>query len=81
MPWIHQTPIDKAEGPLKREFDRALQRAGRVWNIVHIMSANAAVMRTSMDQYLAIMYGSSPLSRVQRELIATVVSAELGCHY
>lgn len=81
MPWIHQVPIDEAEGSLKREFDRALKRAGRVWNIVHVMSANAAVMRTSMDLYIAIMYGSSPLSRVQRELLATVVSAELACHY
>ena len=81
MPWIHQTPIEEAEGPLKVEFDRAIKRAGRVWNIVHVMSANAAIMRASMDQYLAIMYGRSPLSRMQRELLATVVSAEVACHY
>jgi len=27
------------------------------------------------------MHGDSPLSRVQRELIATVVAAELDCPY
>jgi len=81
MAWIHQVPVDEATGPLKKEFDAAIGRAGRVWNIVHIMSVNAMVMKASMGMYKAIMYGSSPLSRVQRELLATVVSAELNCRY
>jgi alkylhydroperoxidase family enzyme len=81
MPWIHQVPIDEAQGRLKAEFDRALGRSGRVWHIVHIMSLNPRVMRASLDQYTAIMLGLSPLSRVQRELLATVVSAELDCFY
>ncbi len=34
-----------------------------------------------MDFYAAVMFGRSPLSRVQRELLATVVSAELDCFY
>ena len=81
MPWIRQIDIDAATGLLKRELDAALARAGRVWHIVHVMSLNPRVLRASMDQYAAIMFGSSPLSRVQRELLATVVSAEVGCHY
>ena len=31
--------------------------------------------------YVAIMHGKSPLTRFQRELVATAVSAELDCHY
>lgn len=81
MSWIYQVPVDEASGPVKREFDAALARAGRVWNIVHVMSVNAVVMKASMGMYKAIMYGPSPLSRVQRELLATVVSAELNCRY
>lgn len=81
MPWIEQIPVEEADGLLKREFDKAVRRAGRVWNIVHIMSQNPAVMKASMDQYLAIMYARSPLSRKIRELLATVVSAELHCFY
>lgn len=81
MPWIEQIPIEKAAGLLKREFDAALQRAGRVWHIVHIMSLNPHVMTASMRHYGAIMIGKSPLSRVQREMLATVVSTELSCHY
>lgn len=81
MPWIHQIPVEKARGLLKAEFDKATRRAGRVWNIVHIMSLNPRVMKASMEQYIAIMFGPSPLSRLQRELLATVVSTELDCHY
>lgn len=81
MAWIKQIPVDQATGELKKEFDKAIRRAGRVWHIVHVMSLNPRVMKASMEYYLALMFGASSLSRVQRELLATVVSAELGCFY
>lgn len=81
MPWIEQVPIQDADGLLKRQFDAALERAGRVWHIVHVMSLNPEAMRDSLRFYVTIMMGESPLSRVQRELLATVVSAELDCFY
>jgi alkylhydroperoxidase family enzyme len=81
MPWIEQVPMDEATGLLKEEFDRAMERAGRVWNIVHVMSVNPEAMRDSIRFYMTVMMGASPLTRVQRELLATVTSAELECHY
>jgi alkylhydroperoxidase family enzyme len=81
MPWIKQISLSEATGLLKKQFDAALRRAGRVWHIVHIMSVNPASMEASMRFYSTIMMGSSPLSRAQRELLATVTSAELGCRY
>lgn len=81
MPWIEQISIENATGLLKRQFDAAIKRAGRVWKIVHIMSLNPPALRDSIRFYATIMMGESPLSRVQRELLATVVSAELDCHY
>ncbi|MCB0096090.1 MAG: carboxymuconolactone decarboxylase family protein [Caldilineaceae bacterium] len=81
MPWIQQIPVADATGLLKEEFDAAMARAGRVWNIVHIMSLNPNVMRASMNMYKALLHDDSPLSRVQREMLATVVSAELACPY
>ena len=59
----------------------AIERAGRVWNIVHIMSLNPRVMKNSIEFYSAVMFGRSPLTRVQRETLAIVVAKELGCHY
>jgi alkylhydroperoxidase family enzyme len=81
MPWVSQVPIAEATGLLKRQFDAAIARAGRVWHIVHIMSLNPRSMKASMEFYGAVMFGTSPLSRRQRELLATVTSAELRCRY
>ena len=81
MPWIQQIPVEKARGHLKKQFDAALKRAGRVWHIVHIMSLNSRALETSIGFYQAIMFGKSPLTRAQREMLATVVSYELNCFY
>ena len=81
MAWIHQVPVENAKGILKDQFDQAVERSGRVWNIVRIMSQNPEQLTASMALYCTIMHGESPLSRFQRELLATVVSAELSCPY
>lgn len=81
MPWIKQIPIEEATGLLKTEFDKAILRARRVWHIVHIMSLNPRMLRDSIAFYVTAMMGESPLSRVQRELLAVVVSFENHCYY
>ena len=80
-PWIRIVPVNEATGLLKRLFDEALARAGRVWNIVHVMSPNPPVMEASMAFYRALMFGPSPLSRARREMLATVTSSEIRCVY
>ena len=81
MPYIHQFSDEEATGPVRQELDAARTRAGRVWNIVRIMTSNAAVLRASMQMYRAVMYGDSPLSRHQREMLAVVVSKANHCVY
>jgi alkylhydroperoxidase family enzyme len=81
MPWIEVIPLEKAKGFLKKEYEAALERAGRIWHIVSIMSQNPRSMKASMDFYSAIMFGKSPLSRSQREMLAVVVSATNHCLY
>lgn len=81
MPWINQVSISEATGLLKAQLDQSMQRAGRVWHIVNIMSLNPHAMRDSLALYGTLMMGQSPLSRAQREMLATVVSFENQCHY
>jgi len=81
MPYIHQFSDDEASGAAKRELDAARERAGRVWNIVRVMTPNPAVLASSMQMYRAVMFGESPLSRSQREMLAVVTSRENGCVY
>ena len=81
MPYIKQITIDQASGLVKRELEKAIKRAGRVWNIVQIMSLNGRVMKASMEMYGAAMFADSPLTRRQREMLAVVVSKVNHCVY
>lgn len=81
MPYIKQITIDRATGLLKKELEKAVARAGRVWNIVQIMSLNGRVMKSSMEMYGATMFADSPLTRAQREMLAVVVSKANHCVY
>ena len=81
MPHVHVTPAEEATGVTKQEYEAALARAGRIWNIVSIQSQLPEVMRDSLRLYRSIMFGPSPLSRAQREMIAVVTSNANECHY
>jgi alkylhydroperoxidase family enzyme len=81
MAHIRLIEVDEATGALRREYDAAIGRAGKVFNIVKAMSLRPSVLKRSMDLYVAIMLGSSGLTRQERELLATVVSRTNDCHY
>ncbi len=81
MAWIDVVPHGKATGLLKKQYDAAVKRAGRIWNVVSIMSMNPGALTASMSFYGTIMHGRSPLSRGQREVLAVVVSAANQCVY
>ena len=81
MAYIRLIDEGEAEGLLAEEYDAAVERAGKVFNILKAMSLRPAVLRASMALYREIMFGESGLSRKERELLATVASAEQSCHY
>ena len=81
MAWIRTIEPEAATGALRREYDKAVERAGRVFNIVGIMGLNPEHLRRSMDLYLSLMHGPSGLSRARREMLAVVVSVANDCHY
>ena len=73
--------VREASGPLREEYDAAVARAGKVFNIVKAMSLSPAVLHRSLELYKGIMHGPSALSRQERELLAVVVSRVNDCHY
>ena len=81
MPHIRLIEPDDADGLLKEEYDAAIGRAGKVFNILKAMSLRPSVLRESMQLYRETMFGPSDLSRQERELLAVVVSRENDCHY
>ena len=81
MAWINLAPVSEATGLLRAEYDAAVARAGRVWQIVRIKSLNPPALKHSLALYSTVMMGASPLSRAQREMLAVVVSRANDCHY
>lgn len=81
MAHVHVLSYDDASGVARREYDEAISRAGRIWNIVSVQSQLPEVMRDSIRLYRSIMHGPSPLTRAQRELLAAVTSQINTCDY
>ncbi len=82
MAWIRTVPPGEATGLLKRLYDDATARAGKVFNVLRIQSLRPEVLRAGVALYQELMLSPrSPLSRAQREMIAVAVSRANGCHY
>ena len=81
MPHLDLIDPDDASGLLAEEYAAAVDRAGKIFNIVRSMSLSPESLRASMGLYKAIMFGPSRLTRQERELLATVVSATNECYY
>ncbi|HWH06626.1 MAG TPA: carboxymuconolactone decarboxylase family protein [Gaiellaceae bacterium] len=81
MPHLRLIEPDEATGELRAEYDAAIGRAGKVFNVVKAMSLRPRVLARSMELYKEVMFGRSGLSRQERELLATVVSRTNDCFY
>ena len=82
MAWIRTVDEADATGMVKEEYDAAISRAGKVYNIVKLFSVRPKSMRAFIELYrVAMRDEESPLSRMQREMIATVVSKVNECRY
>lgn len=81
MPWIQTIPEGEAEGLLRREYEAALKRAGKIFHVVSIQSLRPRVLRASIALYQALMIEEGALPRWVRELLAVVVSRANACYY
>ena len=82
MAWIDTVPLRDASGLLRKLYDDAVRRAGKVFNVLRIQSLRPHTLRTSVQLYSEVMRSPrSPLSRVHREMLATAVSSANACHY
>jgi alkylhydroperoxidase family enzyme len=80
--WIETVAPEHASGLLAKLYDEAMKRAGRVFDILRIQSLRPEILRIGTQLYREIMFAErSPLSRAQREMIATAVSRANACEY
>ena len=75
--------LSDAESPPElREIYRRISPGGDpVDNILRIHSLNPLSLKYHQNLYRHLMYGPSGLSRMEREMIAVVVSRVNDCHY
>lgn len=78
--WIRLVGPAEAEGELAETYARIGVR-GRVSRIVAAHSLHPPALEDHIRLYRTIMFGPSPLSRLEREAIAVVVSAVNDCFY
>ena len=81
MAYIPYVPFDDADGLLAELYERLSTPEGGVDHILRIHSLNPRSMADHHRLYAHLMRGPSPLSRVQREMIAVAVSAANDCFY
>ena len=81
MAYIPYIERDDASPELRRLYERYREPGGAVDNILKIQGLNPPSMETHYELYRTLMHGPSGLSRVQREMIAVVVSSINECHY
>lgn len=81
MAFIPYVPTENAAGLLARLYAEYSDADGALDNILRIHALNPRSLKDHVQLYSHLMRGPSPLSRVQREMIAVTVSAENDCFY
>jgi hypothetical protein len=81
MSWIRTVQYEDSTGVLREIYDETRAKFGDVINLVKIQSLRPDTMAIGRKLYRHLMTSPGGLSRLQRVLIATVVSKLNNCHY
>ena len=86
MAWIDVIEEREARGALAAIYDELYapypgEPRGQLDNILQIHSLDPKSLRAHLALYRSAMTGTETLPKVEREMIAVVVSAINACHY
>lgn len=82
MAWISSVPDDDADDALAALFELVRDPdSGAVDNIMAIHSLNPRALAAHHALYTSAMAGTATLRKVEREMVAFVVSQVNDCHY
>jgi len=81
MAWIPYRTGDDVDPSLRELAASWRMEWDDVDNVIRIHGENPAALRGHLALYDAVLHQPSPLTRLQREIIGVVVSAENGCDY
>jgi alkylhydroperoxidase family enzyme len=78
MAWIQVIPVEEADGDLLEAYRLLGVEAGSA-PPYEVLTNNGPAMLRHVQFSQTIRFGPSPVTRLQREMIATYVSALNGC--
>lgn len=79
MPWVRVIPAEDAEEDLKQAYERVGIANGSIGQPFDGLTANGPALLKLMEFSYAVRFGSSAITRLQREMVATYVSALNHC--
>jgi uncharacterized peroxidase-related enzyme len=72
---------DPTEEDLKKYWAKCVEKLGMVPNVIRAVSTNPKKARAFLSMYNELMLGESGLSKLEREMVAVVVSSANRCYY
>lgn len=81
MAWIRVVEPEEAGAELKAVYEKTVGARGRLAAVHKIHSLHPESLTAHMALYMTLMFGRSPLSRRERELVAVAASRANGCSY
>ena len=74
-------PVEELDPDMRAYFDKCVEKLGMVPNVLTAYSFDQAKLRAFAAMYNDLMLAPSGLTKLEREMIAVVVSAENRCLY
>lgn len=78
---VDPTPVDQLDDDVKAYLETCREKLGMVPNVLTAYTSNQDKFRTFTRFYNELMLGESELSKLEREMIAVVVSSYNRCYY
>jgi uncharacterized peroxidase-related enzyme len=80
-PGLRRSKRRKLAPDLAKYFAKCVEKLGFVPNVLQAYSFSEPKLRAFIDMYNDLMLGDSRLSKLEREMIAVVVSSANHCYY
>lgn len=78
---LRTPPRKRLDADMRKYFDKCDEKLGFVPNVLKAYSFDQVKLRAFVDMYNDLMLGDSRLSKLEREMIAVVVSSHNECFY
>jgi uncharacterized peroxidase-related enzyme len=78
---IHVVSPEEAQGELEKVYREITRARGSIAQVYQVQGLNPRALKAHLELYMALLYGESPLSRRERELLGVVTSQANQCGY